>query len=109
GAGRGGPGRAGGAACPRGGRGEAGGAAGEPLELGGRRGERRAHPLRAADLAQDGEPREGGRALVAVEGQGEGPPHTAVVEGLALVVDGDGVPAFPGALLHRDAIPPGPD
>jgi hypothetical protein len=46
--------------------------------------------------------RERRRPLIAVERQAQRTAHAPVVERLLLVVDGERVPALPGALLHRD-------
>src|SRR5438874_12861440 len=58
--------------------------------------------LHADDLLEDRDFRERGRALVSIERQAQRAPHSTVVEGLSLVVDGERVPALPGALLHAD-------
>ena len=78
---------------------------GQALQLRAGGGERSTWSLHPRHLLEDRDLREGLRALPAIQSEGEGPPDASVVEGLALVIYGERVDAFPGALLHGDLRP----
>src|SRR6185369_10190011 len=76
--------------------------AGELLQLRWRRGPGRPRHLNTRDLLHHRDAGEVARGLMAVEGEGQCPPDSLVVEWLAIVIDGDQREAVPGALLDGD-------